>query len=75
MLVAERQKYAVAVADSTPAPDTGSNEQSQVLLRPAYENLYLFARLRRRSAADMRISWTDRLRKRVTMPRLRWRFR
>jgi CRP-like cAMP-binding protein len=76
MLAHERQKHAVVV-NPAPAPQAASDKQHLAQLRPAYENLYLFARLRRRwrSAADMRISWTDRLRKRVTMPRLRWRFR
>jgi CRP-like cAMP-binding protein len=79
MLAAERQKHAIAlaVADPAPAPDAGSNKQSHGVLRPAYENLYLFARMRGRSRriAKIRASWTDRLRGRMSMPRLRWRFR
>src|SRR5438552_3286219 len=45
MLAAERQKHAVAVADPPPASDTESDKQSHGQLRPAYENLYFFARI------------------------------
>jgi len=77
MLAAERQKHSVAVAAPTPAPDTGSDRHDHGLLRPAYENLYLFARIRGRlrPIANMRAYWSDRLRRRMTMPRLRWRLR
>jgi hypothetical protein len=44
MLAAERQKH----ADPDPAPDAESDKPLHGLLRPAYENLYFFARIRRR---------------------------
>jgi CRP-like cAMP-binding protein len=77
MLAAERQKHAVAVADPVPAPAASSDKQGHALLRPAYENLYLFARIRGqwRPFTHVRAYWSDRVRPRMTMPRLRWRFR
>jgi CRP-like cAMP-binding protein len=73
MLAEERQKHAAVATNLATESDT----RDHALFRPAYENLYLFARLRRRwrRAADMRVSWMDRLRKQTAMPRLRWRFR
>ena len=47
MLAAERQKHSGAVADPNPAPVAESDKPSHELLRPAYENLYFFARIRR----------------------------
>jgi CRP-like cAMP-binding protein len=73
MLADERQKHAATAGHAN-----AKNEQREhALFRPAYENLYLFARLRKRwrSAADARVSWMGRLRGRMTMPRLRWKFR
>jgi len=66
MLAAERQKHSVAVATPNPASDAGSDKRSQGVLRPAYENLYLFARIRGRSRpiASIRAYWTARLRER-----------
>lgn len=64
MLAAERQKHSIAVADPNPALDTGRDSQCDELLRQAYENLYLFARIRGRSRpiANIRAYWTARLR-------------
>ena len=64
MLAAERQKHSVAVATPNPASDAGSDKRSQGVLRPAYENLYLFARIRGRSRpiANIRANWIARLR-------------
>jgi CRP-like cAMP-binding protein len=73
MLAEERQKHAAAAANLVSESDT----RDHVIFRSAYENLYLFARLRRRwrRATDMRAPWMDRLRKQTALPRLRWRFR
>jgi CRP-like cAMP-binding protein len=72
MLAAERQKHSVAAADPNPAVahpnpalDAGRNERSHDgLLRQAYENLYLIARIRGRSRpiASIRAYWSARLR-------------
>ena len=76
MLAAERQKRAGTVAISDPAADTVSDNQSHGFLRPAYENLYLFARIRGRShlTASIGTPWSERLRRRMIMPRMRWRW-
>jgi len=73
MLAEERQKHAAAAANLVSESDT----RDHVIFRSAYENLYLFARLRRRwrRATDMRAPWMAGLRKQTALPRLRWRFR
>jgi len=73
MLAEERRKHAATAVNLASESDT----RDHALFRSAYENLYLFARLRRRwrQAADIRVSWMDRLHKQTAIPRLRWRFR